>query len=275
MGIIEVRNMYSIKEIAELAGVTTRTLRYYDQMGILTPVEIADNGYRFYDKENLLRLQQVMFLRELDVPLKDIRYMLSRSDYHPVSALEKHRGAIIAQVERLNKLLDTLDNTIASLQGDHKMADKDIFEGFDETQYEDETRQLWGDTSQYKESQRKWSSYSKDQKEEIKQEGGRITLRMVTEIPDVKPDDPEVQNASVRLYIFIVTGIWKKKFRINQNNNLMGEGSLAANIPAGYTSGDLAARLSGSGSFVQSGNSWRSLHLSKVPRQGPTSKQRG
>lgn len=203
MGIIEVRNMYSIKEIADLAGVTTRTLRYYDQLGILVPAEIANNGYRFYDRKNLLELQQVMFFRELDVPIKDIQHMVNQPDYHPVSALEKHRGGIITQVERLNKLLDTLDNTIASLQGEHKMADKELFEGFDETQYEGETRELWGDTSQYKESQRKWSSYSKDQKEEIKQEGGRITLRMVTENPGVKPDDPDVQAAVAEYYDYL------------------------------------------------------------------------
>ena len=163
--------MYSIKEIASLAGVTTRTLRYYDQLGILTPAEIAANGYRFYDRKNLLRLQQVMFFRELDVPLKEIRSILSRPEYQPLSSLKKHRKAIITQMERLSKLLVTLENTIADMQGDHKMDDKKIFDGFDETQYEEETRELWGDTSQYKESQKKWSSYSKDQKEEIKQEG--------------------------------------------------------------------------------------------------------
>jgi len=195
--------MYSIKEIADLAGVTTRTLRYYNQLGILVPAEIADNGYRFYDRKNLLQLQQVMFLRELDVPLKDIQHILSRPDYLPVAALEKHRAAIITQVERLRKLLDTLENTIASLQGDHKMADKEFFEGFDETQYEGENRELWGDTAQYKESQRKWSVYSKDQKEEIKQEGRRITLRMVTENPGVKPDDPDVQAAVGEYYGYL------------------------------------------------------------------------
>jgi len=195
--------MFSIKEIADLAGITTRTLRYYDKLGILVPTEIADNGYRLYDRKNLLQLQQVMFLRELDVPLKDIQHMLSRPDYLPVAALEKHRAAILIQVERLRKLLDTLDSTIANLKGDHKMADQEFFEGFDETQYEVETRELWGDTSQHKESQRKWASYSKDQKEEIKQEGGRIALRMVTENPGVKPDDPDVQAAVGEYYDYL------------------------------------------------------------------------
>ena len=75
------------------------------------------------------------------------------------------------------------------------MTDQELFNGFDETQYDEEARELWGETSQYKESQKKWSSYSKEQKEEIKKEGGRITLRMVTEDPDAKPDDPNIQDA--------------------------------------------------------------------------------
>lgn len=195
--------MYSIKEIADLAGVTTRTLRYYDQLGVLTPAEIAENGYRFYDRDNLLQLQQVMFFRELDVPLKDIQSMLSRPDYHPVSALEKHRAALTNQLDKLNKLLKTIDYTIANIRGDHQMADKDFFNGFDETQYEEETRELWGDTPKYKESQRKWSGYNKDQKEQIKQEGGRITLRMVSENPNVKPDDPDVQAAVGDYYEYL------------------------------------------------------------------------
>ena len=83
------------------------------------------------------------------------------------------------------------------------MEENEYFEGFDETQYEEETRDRWGHTSQYKESQRKWSSYSKDQKEEIKKEGGRITLRMVTENPEVRPDDPDVQKAIGDYYAYL------------------------------------------------------------------------
>ncbi len=64
--------MYTIKELADLAGITTRTLRYYDQLGLLKPAEIGENGYRYYDRGNLLNLQQILFFRELDVPLKQI-----------------------------------------------------------------------------------------------------------------------------------------------------------------------------------------------------------
>ncbi len=83
------------------------------------------------------------------------------------------------------------------------MPENEYFEGFDETQHEEETRKRWGHTSQYKESQRKWSSYSKDQQEEIKKEGGRITVRMVTENPDARPDDPDVQKAVGDYYTYL------------------------------------------------------------------------
>ncbi len=79
------------------------------------------------------------------------------------------------------------------------MNPEEIFYGFDENEYLAEAQQLWGDTPQYKESQRKWSSYSEDEKEKINQRGGEITLRMVTENPLTKPDDPGVQ-AAVREY---------------------------------------------------------------------------
>ncbi len=83
------------------------------------------------------------------------------------------------------------------------MAENEYFEGFDESQYGEETKDRWGDTSQYKESQRKWSSYSKDQKEEIKKEGGRITKRMVTENSDARPADPDVQKAVGDYYAYL------------------------------------------------------------------------
>jgi DNA-binding transcriptional MerR regulator len=195
--------MYTIKEIADLAGVTTRTLRYYDQLGLLIPSEIGNNGYRYYDHNCLLRLQQVMYFRELDVPLKEILDILSRPDFQILPALENHRDALVDQEKRINKLLETLERTISSLQGEGNMSEKEYFEGFDETQYEEETRERWGGTPQYAESQRKWSSYSRDQQEEIKEEGGRISIRMVTKNPEASPGDPDVQVAVGEYYEYL------------------------------------------------------------------------
>jgi DNA-binding transcriptional MerR regulator len=166
--------MYTIKEIADLAGVSTRTLRYYDQLGLLKPAEIGKNGYRYYDHESLLKLQQVLFFRELELPLKEIKYIFNRPDFQLLSALESHRKSLQNQASRIGKLLQTIDNTILSLEGDIEMSEKDYFDGFDESQYEDEVLELWGETPQYKESQKKWSSYTRDQKEII-EESRRIT----------------------------------------------------------------------------------------------------
>ena len=195
--------MYTIKELANLAGVTTRTLRYYDQLGILTPAELGSNNYRYYDHDNLLRLQQILFYRELDVPLKEIQFILDSPGFQLLPALKNHQEALREKVNRYKELLGTIQKTISSLHRGENMAENEYFEGFDETLYEEEARDRWGHTSQYKESQRKWSSYSKDQKEEIKKEGGRITLRMVTENPEVRPDDPEVQKAVGDYYAYL------------------------------------------------------------------------
>jgi DNA-binding transcriptional MerR regulator len=186
---------YTIKEIADLAGVTTRTIRYYDEIGLLAPAEIGDNGYRYYDRENLLRLQQILFFRELEVPLKDIEYIMTLPNFSLLEALKNHRAALEKRVGRLIRLIETVDQTIATLQGDWMMNDKDFFEGFDETQYEEEARQRWGHTPQYAESQKKWASYTQEQKAALKTEGNELTRRMVGAGPDVQPDDPKIQAA--------------------------------------------------------------------------------
>ena len=194
---------YTIKEIADLAGVSTRTIRYYDEIDLLSPAETRDNGYRYYDQDSLLMLQQIMFLRELDVPLKEIHLILNQSGFNLLSGLEKHRIALQARAARLSRLIETVNQTIAMLQGESIMSDKDYFEGFDETQYEEEAKQRWGHTSQYAESQKKWSSYSNEQKEAIKFEGGEITMRMVGNDPGLSPDDPAVQAAVGDYYAYL------------------------------------------------------------------------
>ena len=186
---------YTIKEIADLAGVTTRTLRYYDEIGLLPPAETGSNGYRYYDPASLLKLQQILFFRELDVPLKDIQLLINHPDFNLLVALEDHRTSLYERVYRLNTLIETITYTISAIKGETHMSAEEYFEGFDETKYEDEVKERWGHTDQYGESQRKWASYSQDQKEAIKAEEGRLTVRMVSEDPNTPPDAPDVQAA--------------------------------------------------------------------------------
>jgi DNA-binding transcriptional MerR regulator len=194
---------YTIKEIADLAGVSTRTLRYYDEIGLLSPADTGENGYRYYDQGSLLRLQQILFFRELDVPLKDIQLIMSRPDFNLLQALENHRLSLENKVSRLDRLIATIDQTISTITGGKMMSAEEYFEGFDETLYEDEIRQRWGNTPQYAESQMKWASYSKEQKDAIKIEGGRITIRMVSQDPGALPTDPDVQAAIGEYHAYI------------------------------------------------------------------------
>ncbi len=186
---------YSIKQIADLAGVTTRTIRFYDEIGLLTPTQIGENGYRFYNRDSLLRLQQIMFYRELDVPLKHIRIIMNQTDFDLLDALEKHRLSLQNRHNRLERLIHTVNQTIHTIKGESQMNDNELFEGFDESEYAEEARQRWGDTPAYAESQKRWASYSADQKEAIKAKGQEITRRMVGLDSQVKANDPQIQAA--------------------------------------------------------------------------------
>jgi len=135
--------------------VTTRTLRYYDEIGLLEPASIGENGYRYYDFGSLLQLQQIMFFRELDVPIKEIQHYMSRPDFNLLNALANHRQRLQQSVSRLETLIDTIDQTIATINGEWIMTAKEHFEGFDEGKHKEETQQRWGNTPQYNESQKK------------------------------------------------------------------------------------------------------------------------
>ena len=180
------KNTYTIKQIADMAGVTTRTIRYYDGIDLLKPIEIRSNGYRYYDRSSLLKLQQIMFFRELDLPLEDIRSIINRPDFDMVDALKKHRLSLETQQNRLQRLIRTLDQTIDSLIGSTEISEEEYFKGFDQSKYEEEVRARWGNTSYYTESQQKWASYSPKQQEEIKAQGSQMITAMVGTDPNAK-----------------------------------------------------------------------------------------
>ncbi len=186
---------YTVKELADLAGVTPRTLRYYDQIGLLLPPLISENGYRYYDRGSLRRLQQILFFKELDLPLKEIQQLMDDPEFQPLQALQAHRKALLARRKRLDKLLETLDQSILEIQGDRKMSEKEYFSGFNQARYEDEVRERWRKTDQYAESMKNWSDYSGEQKQQILQLGGEIVEKIITDDPETDPESLEVQSA--------------------------------------------------------------------------------
>ena len=139
---------YTIKQLADLAGVSVRTLHYYDEIGLLAPGAYGENGYRYYDADALLRLQQILFFRELDFRLDEIKAILDRPDFDVRRALETHRVALEEKSARLKQLIETVDKTISRLKGESKMSDQELFGGFDEekqAQYTEEARKRWGE----------------------------------------------------------------------------------------------------------------------------------
>jgi DNA-binding transcriptional MerR regulator len=130
---------YTVKQLARLSGVSVRTLHHYDEIGLLKPAFTGENRYRYYGREELLRLQQIMFHRELGVPLKDIARLLG-SERDRVQILIEHRAELAERVKRSRQLLRTIDRTIAELNGEETMKDKQLYQGFDpkkQAEYED------------------------------------------------------------------------------------------------------------------------------------------
>ena len=168
--------MFTVKQLSKLAGVTPRTLHHYDEIGLLKPSRIGDNGYRYYGEESLLKLQQILFYRELDMPLEDIKRIMAESRFDVLGALQSHKAALQKQAARLNRLLATVDNTIQHLKGEKLMSQSGFFEGFSEEEqekYAQEAEQMY-DPETVRASNRKWKSYPASEKEAILAEGKSI-----------------------------------------------------------------------------------------------------
>ncbi len=191
--------MYTIKQLADLANVSRRTLRYYDQIDLLKPTAVADNNYRYYDQEAILRLQQIRFYQELDFSLDDIRKILDKSDFNALQSLQSQKAALQQQANRLDRLINTIDNTILHLEGKLEMDNKDLFAGFDEAkqkEYAAEAEHRW-DPKLVRQSNERWNRLNKDEKQAILQEGNQIYLDMIDQLGS-SPDSEAVQAIVAR-----------------------------------------------------------------------------
>lgn len=139
---------WSIAEVARVSGVTSRALRHYEQIGLLRPAYTGANGYRYYEIEQLLRLQQILLLRELGVGLGDIARAI-HSQRDAVAALRRHHAGLLAERDRLARLAATVAGTIAELEEGDPMSRPQIrrpealFAGFSPAAYKAEARDRW------------------------------------------------------------------------------------------------------------------------------------
>ena len=191
--------MFTVKQLSRLAGVTPRTLHYYDEIGLLKPSRVGDNGYRYYGEEALVRLQQIMLYRELDMPLENIKTIMGRRDFELLSALERHKSELRQRVARMERLIATVDLTILHLKGEKTMSQKQYFEGFSDEQqaeYEKEAMQMY-DPETVKASAKKWKGYTAAEKQRIGEEGSAVYEGFLQAMPK-GPASPEAQACVAR-----------------------------------------------------------------------------
>ena len=156
-----------VREFAKLTGVSVRTLHFYDEIGLLKPSSVDEqNGYRFYDECSLTRMQEILFYRELDFPLKEIRMILSSPDYDKQNALKEQKRLLTLKKERLERLISALDGAMKGEFVNMNVFDNSEFEAKRE-EYAKEAKEKWGDTAAYKESAEKTADYSADRWEQI------------------------------------------------------------------------------------------------------------
>lgn len=197
-----------INEVAKLTGVTVRTLHYYDEIGLLIPSEITKSGYRIYNNDALATLQQILFFRELDFPLSDIKKIMTDTHYDKAGVLAKHKELLLQKRSRLDGLISLVENTI---KGDKTMS----FKEFDmneievsKAQYAAEVKERWGETAAYKESEKKTSAYDDAQWKILNEEGAEI-LKVFGENRNILPDSEQAQKLVERWQTYITQNFYK------------------------------------------------------------------
>lgn len=181
-----------INEVARRSGITVRTLHYYDEIGLLKPSGITEAGYRIYDDTALHTLQQILFFKELDFPLQDIKKIMENPNYDMKETLIRQKELLLKKRNRLNGLIALADRTI---KGENDMS----FKQFDMTEieamkkkYAEEVEERWGETKAYAENEEKTKGYDKAQWKTLAVEG-RMIIDEFAKNRHGKPDSKEAQ----------------------------------------------------------------------------------
>lgn len=184
-----------VKEVADLVGISVRTLHYYDQIGLLVPDQVTETGYRLYSDKNLEMLQQILFFRELGFPLKQIKEIIESPTFDQQEALILHRKMLMEKRRRIDQMLETLDKTIRHLKGEIQMTREEKFEGFDfsHNPYEEGARQRWGNNA-VDQANAKLGALSKADQEALADKMNEI-YRKLAELRHGSPESEEAQAA--------------------------------------------------------------------------------
>jgi DNA-binding transcriptional MerR regulator len=194
--------VYTVKQISDLAGVSVRTLHYYDEIGLLKPATVGENGYRYYGEESLFALQQILFFREMDLGLLQIKDIIHSPSFDLLAALRQHRDSLEERIGRLRTLIQTVDSTIMHMAGELTVSKKSLFAGFSEDKQKEYEREIaekhqdW-DQNAVRESQRRWKSYTVQDKQKIGEEGMAVYSDLIAAMGR-GPESAEVQAIIAR-----------------------------------------------------------------------------
>jgi DNA-binding transcriptional MerR regulator len=220
----------TVSQVAKLAKVSVRTLHHYDEIGLLRPSGRSQAGYRLYEDEDLQRLQQVLFFKELDFPLEEIARLMGDPAFDLRSALQMQRKLLSQRADRVQALIRAVDAALDSLQKGTAMTKEEMFEvfgDFDPAKYEDEARERWGNSEAYKESARRTARYTKNDWMKIKTEGEQLQQAMAAQLAAGRaPTDPVVLELAEQHRAYITRWFYPCSYELHR-----GLGELYVNDP--------------------------------------------
>jgi DNA-binding transcriptional MerR regulator len=202
---------YTVKKLAEMSGVSVRTLHFYDEIGLLKPAYHGLNGYRFYEEDQLLMLQQILFFRELGFELKQIQKILGKKDFDKIVALSSHKQVLEKNVKRTKGLIKTIDKTIDHLKGIKKMKDQEMYSGFsakEQAEYQTYLKHRFGENHpSFAECENNLKQWTGKDWESSNKEADGLFKELVKRLEEgCKVDSTDVQGIIRKHYA------WIKKF---------------------------------------------------------------
>ncbi len=207
--------LLTVKQVAKISGVSVRALHHYDEIGLLKPASTGRNGYRYYGRDELLRLQQILLHRELDIPLGEIRTILDDPEFNQLEALFAQREKLAAEAKRYAQLVRTIDRTIADLNGENAMRNAELYKGVSaEKQAEYESwliEKYGGDMPERIEvGRRKYDSLSEAEKQKLQDELKQIDTDWVEAMKNGVPAASTALDPLMERYRDWVAYMWNK-----------------------------------------------------------------
>jgi len=195
--------LLKVKEVAQLVGISVRTLHYYDEIGLLRPEATSQAGYRLYSERNLERLQQILFFKNIGFSLKQIKQIIDDPDFNQLEALQLHRQILLEKRANIDTLIQTVDKTIQHTKGAIQMGAKERFAGFDfsKNEYEQEARERWGDKA-IDDSQKKINKMADEERKGFEKQFEQI-FRELADIRHLEPKSDQVQTKIGEWYAFL------------------------------------------------------------------------